>query len=186
MSSRKYRIIFPLSRIKWLEIETQVHYSTCSGSNQVIKYEDGMVVSEHTDLAQLPEELFNTFREVYEACDRMFRKTHTFLVSTVTGFQLLRDSQIGYFEYRKEQKQWCVVLEDGRQLVLKRSTRAEDILQLCSTFFQISQQQIVNLDYLTGIEDNKCLLGAPFDNSSKSFSITKTYLKNLQARISQI
>ena len=50
-----------------------------------------------------------------------------FMISTVTGFKLLRLEEIGYFEYLKDKRQWQVVLFNQTRLNLKRNTKAEDI-----------------------------------------------------------
>ena len=50
-----------------------------------------------------------------------------FMISTVTGFKLLRLEEIGFFEYLKDKRQWQVVLFNQTCLNLKRNTKAEDI-----------------------------------------------------------
>jgi two-component system LytT family response regulator len=106
---------------------------------------------------------------------------HMFLIATITGFQKLRLDQIGYFEYIKEKKQWLVVLNDQSHLQLKRNTKAEDILNYALSFIQINQKHIINLDYLSNIDDKICRLYPPF-HKEDSFVISRTFLKALQDR----
>ena len=62
-----------------------------------------------------------------------------FMISTVTGFKLLRLEEIGFFEYLKDKRQWQVVLFNQTRLNLKRTTKAEDIIKYSQAFVQISQ-----------------------------------------------
>jgi hypothetical protein len=50
------------------------------------------------------------------------------------------------FGYIQEQKQWKVIFADGQWLLLKRNTSAKDILCYSSSFAQINQQHIINID----------------------------------------
>ena len=61
-----------------------------------------------------------------------------FMISTVTGFKLLRLEEIGFFEYLKDKRQWQVVLFNQTRLNLKRNTKAEDIVSYSQAFVQIS------------------------------------------------
>jgi len=106
---------------------------------------------------------------------------HTYLISTITGYQKLRLNQIGYFEYHKVKKQWTVVLNDHNRLQLKHNTRAEDIINYSSTFIQINQSHIINFDYLQNINDKICQMFPPFHNEDPLI-ITRTFLKTLQEK----
>ena len=59
-----------------------------------------------------------------------------FMISTVTGFKLLRLEEIGYFEYLKDKRQWQVVLFNQTRLNLKRNTKAEDIIGYSQLLFR--------------------------------------------------
>ncbi len=109
----------------------------------------------------------------------------TFMIATVSGFQILHQEQIGYFFYQKDRKQWAIFLNDQSQLVLKRNTCAKDILKYSSSFVQINQQQIINIDYLAMISNRHCLLYPPFDKQD-DLCITRSLLRNLQDRFNLI
>ena len=102
------------------------------------------------------------------------------LITTVRGYKSLRFDEIGYFEYAKESKRWCVILEKQR-IQLKRNTTADDIVRLAASFVQINQQQIINISYLRAIEGKKCLMLPPFDET-ESLLISRNFFNSVQDR----
>ena len=112
---------------------------------------------------------------------QLSQTNNTYLIATVSGFQKLRPDQIGYFEYLKEKKQWFVVLTNYSRLQLKRNTKAEDIINYSPVFVQINQGQIINLDYLSMIDDKICLLFPPF-HKEQNLLISRAFLKALQEK----
>lgn len=105
----------------------------------------------------------------------------TFMISTVTGFKILRIEEIGYFEYVKDKRQWQVTLFDQTKLNLKKNTKAEDITSYSESFVQISQSAIINIGYLAIINGKQCQLYPPF-NDRDDLSISRNFLKELQER----
>ena len=110
---------------------------------------------------------------------------HSYLIATITGFQKLRQDQIGYFEYLKGKKQWFVVQTNHSRLQLKRNTKAEDITNYSTAFVQINQSQIINLDYLSIIDDKICHLLPPF-HKEHSLVISRNFLRALQDKYEMI
>lgn len=104
-----------------------------------------------------------------------------FMISTVTGFKLLRLEEIGFFEYLKDKRQWQVVLFNQTRLNLKRNTKAEDIVNYSPSFVQISQSAIVNVNYLAMIDGKCCQLYPPFQGKD-DLVISRSFLKGLQER----
>ncbi len=104
-----------------------------------------------------------------------------FMISTVTGFKLLRLEEIGFFEYLKDKRQWQVVLFNQTRLNLKRNTKAEDIISYSQAFVQISQSAIVNVNYLAMIDGKCCQLYPPLHDKN-DLMISRSYLKELQER----
>lgn len=104
-----------------------------------------------------------------------------FMISTVTGFKLLRLEEIGFFEYLKDKRQWQVVLFNQTRLNLKRTTKAEDIIKYSPAFVQISQSAIINVNYLAMIDGKCCQLYPPFHEKS-DLVISRNFLKELQER----
>ena len=97
------------------------------------------------------------------------------MISSVTGFKLLRIEEIGFFEYSKDKRQWQVTL------FLKKNTRAEDIINYSVSFVQISQSVIINVAYLAVINGKQCQLYPPF-SERKDLCISRGFLKELQER----
>lgn len=106
----------------------------------------------------------------------------TFIISTVTGFKLLRIEEIGYFEYLRDKRQWQVVLFNQTKLTLRKNTKAEDIINYSESFLQISQSAIINIGYLSTINGRQCLLYPPF-NDREDLSISRGFLKELQEKL---
>lgn len=104
-----------------------------------------------------------------------------FMISTVTGFKLLRTGEIGFFEYSKDRRQWQVVLFNQTKLSLKKNTKAEDIITYSEPFVQISQSVIINISYLAVINGKQCQLYPPFNNR-EDLHISRGFLKELQER----
>lgn len=104
-----------------------------------------------------------------------------FMISTVTGFKLLRLEEIGFFEYLKDKRQWQVVLFNQTRLNLKRNTKAEDIISYSPVFVQISQSAIINVNYLAMIDGKCCQLYPPFHDKG-DLVISRSFLKELQER----
>ena len=69
------------------------------------------------------------------------------------------------------------MLVDKSSLTLKVNTKAESILNVSETFFKISKQYIINLSYLSIIDDGRCFLLDPFNDTR--LSISRDSLKNL-------
>ncbi|HBG41798.1 MAG TPA: DNA-binding response regulator [Porphyromonadaceae bacterium] len=108
-----------------------------------------------------------------------------FLVPDITGYQLIRINQIGFFSYIHAQRQWNAALSDGKQVLLRRNTKAGDILKASSSFIQINQQQIINLNYLCTIRGKNCRLIPPFEKE-ENLCVSRNFLKNLQDKFYQI
>ena len=116
---------------------------------------------------------------------RLLPENNAFLIVTVTGFVTLRQEQISYFEYSKEDKHWHVYLQDEKHIQLKRNTKAKDILQLSKAFVQINQQQIININSLTMINNKQCILYPPHEKKA-DLLISRIYFKTIQEKFNLI
>ena len=105
------------------------------------------------------------------------RLTHT----PTNDMRALRPAEIGFFRYCSERKQWEVILNNQPPLVLRRGMTAEQITQYSSSFVQIHQSYIINIDYLMIIKDSKCMLYPPFDKVTELL-VSRKYKKELQDR----
>lgn len=106
----------------------------------------------------------------------------TFIVFTPTNdMRALRPSEIGFFRYCSERKQWEVILNNQPPLALRRGMTAEQIIQYSPCFVQIHQSYIINIDYLMIIKESKCILYPPFDRVTE-LVVSRKYKKELQER----
>ena len=120
----------------------------------------------------------------HETLAQLLPINESFMIATPTGYQKLGLKQIGYFQHQKDKKQWEAVLTDQTQLPLKRTTTGDDILKYSTSFVQINQHQIINLDYLSFIEGKSCLLLPPFQ--AMPLEISRKYMKGLQEKFELI
>lgn len=101
------------------------------------------------------------------------------LITTITNDKIiLRPQNIGYFRYNSERKLWEVVLDDYRNIILKHNTTADTILNYGPEFIQIHKSYIININYLSLIQESNCIMHYPFNNI-KELKISKLYKKKL-------
>jgi len=110
--------------------------------------------------------------------------SNSFLIATPLGYRKVHFNEIGYFEYNKDKRSWQAMLVDKSSLTLKVNTKAESILNVSETFFKISKQHIINLSYLSIIDDGRCFLLDPFNDTR--LSISRDSLKNLHNKYGDI
>ena len=95
-----------------------------------------------------------------------------FAVQTVSRLLLLRRSEILYFQYSEDARCWQMTLTNMEQYRLRLSTKAKDILNFCPSFIRVNTDCILNIDYLSSVENNtlRCILYAPFSHLEISAS----------------
>ncbi len=125
------------------------------------------------------------FSRLLNSLSSMLPQNRTFMVATITGYQLFRIEQIGCFDFSKHQKQWNIISSSPSITSLKRTTHATDILQYSNSFIQINQHQIINIEYLYAITDKTCRMLPPFDNLT-DLQISRIYMRELQTRFNQM
>ena len=85
------------------------------------------------------------------------------------------------FQYLKDLRCWQMMLAtDRKPYKLRMSTTAKDLLGINPSFVQISQDYIVNLDYLCSIENVtlKCELYSPFTDIE--LTVSQRYYRRLR------
>ena len=105
----------------------------------------------------------------------------TFMVADITGYQVVRVSQVGYFTYSNTKRQWCAVLTNDKQMLLGRNTKSDHILFFSSSFVQINRHQIININYVCSIKGKTCYLIPPFEGE-KNLYISRNYLAEVQEK----
>ena len=86
-------------------------------------------------------------------------------VQTVSNLLLLTIEEVLHLQYSRTQRAWLITLTNGSTHRLHQNTKAEDILALHPSLARVSQGDIVNLTYLTAIENNtqRCRFCSPFE-----------------------
>lgn len=101
------------------------------------------------------------------------------LITTITNDKIiLRPQNIGYFRYNSERKLWEIVLDDFRHVILKHNTTADVILNYGTEFIQIHKTYIININYLSMIQESACIMLYPF-NAVTELKVSKIYRKKL-------
>lgn len=97
---------------------------------------------------------------------RLLSNDCKFAVQTVSSLLLLRRSEILCFQYSEAIRCWQMTLTNMEQYRLRLSTKAKDILNFSPSFIRINTNCILNIDYLSSVENNtlRCVLYAPFSH----------------------
>lgn len=92
---------------------------------------------------------------------RLLSDDRKFAIQTLTGLRLLRRSDILYFEYTESSRCWQMIQQDRTVLKLRsNNTTSRELLNISSSFLQVNQSVILNIDYLLTIENStlRCVL----------------------------
>lgn len=115
---------------------------------------------------------------------RLLSDDRKFALQTVSGLLLLHRSDILYFQYLNEIRCWQMMLKDMTIHRLRLNLSAKEIINISSSFLQISQDIILNVDYLLSIENRtlRCMLYPPYSDldikaSKRYFSKVKEVLE---------
>lgn len=105
----------------------------------------------------------NTFEQ---SMRRLLSDDCKFALQTITSLLLLRCSEILYFRYLDDARCWQVTLTNMECHRLRMIIKAKDILSLSQSFIRINSNCILNIEYLSSIENNtlRCVLYAPFSH----------------------
>lgn len=103
---------------------------------------------------------------IEQSLRRLLNNDQKFALQTVTGLLLLRSSEILYFHYIDSTRCWEVILTTMKRHHLRMSTKAKDILSLNTSFIRISSNSVLNIEYLSFIENGTaiCRLYPPYNN----------------------
>ena len=178
MKDLKYQFVIPYSHTKHIDV-------TAVLSDKIISSNGNGHEKKSAFDNLLPDEELITEKSIHHAFARFYSHYKTLMVATSTGFHILRPEKIVYFEYQKTSKQWMVVLSDHNTHLLRRATVAEDIMGYSALFFRINQQQIINLDYLSSIENKVCTLTVKVKPQNK-LQLSRNYYKQLLERMELI
>lgn len=193
MVNKHYSIALPLDQTQWLKVTVRVlekqpgshkDSSPQHSFNLNLPANQGEVALSTLD--ELPGNIIHALKAAHKDLSNDTSGQQSFMVSTATGFQLLRLNRIVCFEYQKNRKQWEVLLYDQTRLLLRRNTIASAILKYSQNFIQINPQHIINLDYLVRIEGRNCELSIPWFGNENKLIISRSYMKALEERVEVI
>lgn len=87
-------------------------------------------------------------------------------IQTVSELLLLSSEELLSLQYNKDSRSWLVTLTDGTSHYLRKGIRADDLLALHPSLARISSNCIVNVTYLSAVENTtlRCRFCPPFNN----------------------
>lgn len=103
------------------------------------------------------------------------------VTSATNGKMVLHICNIGYFRYNSQRKLWEIVLDNLQSIALKHNTTADSILNYNADFVQVHKIYIININYLSLIQDNCCIMAPPFSEVTE-LKIGRNYRKALLDR----
>jgi two-component system LytT family response regulator len=107
-----------------------------------------------------------------------------FSVQTISGIEIIKREDVLFFEYLKKERNWqiCFTVPEPLRmpLQLRATVTSKEILSVSPTFIQINQNCIINLTYLSFIENKsqKCRLNIPLD--SPEFKISSRFYRKVK------
>ena len=103
-----------------------------------------------------------------------------FAIQTISGLMLVKYEEILLFQYLREQRCWQMMQTDRKQYKLRMSTTAKDLLGINPSFVQISQDCIINMNYLCSIENVTLKCGLTSSFADIELTVSQRYYKRLK------
>lgn len=118
--------------------------------------------------------------------DRQCAAPRKIAVQAVSELLLLTVEEILYTEYHKTARTWRLCLTNGSEYQLRKGTSADDILRLHPALVRVSSSCIVNLNYLSAVENTtqRCRLCAPFNN--QEIYASRRYFSKLKEKFEML
>jgi len=119
-----------------------------------------------------------------KSLNRLLVQNSVFAIQTFNGLTLLSIEKVLLFQYTKEFNSWQMKrADDGKLYRLRSSTSAKDLLSINQSFVQISQDCIINVNYLAAVENKSlsCLFCPPHDKIKRIAS--QRYFKKLKEKL---
>lgn len=116
---------------------------------------------------------------------KLLVQNHIFAIHTLNGLMLVNNEKVLLFQYSKEYRCWQMMYTDNSNKLhrLRASTTSKELLNISATFIQISQDCIVNLNYLASIENRslQCSFYPPYNHIKRIAS--QRYYKKIKGRL---
>lgn len=107
---------------------------------------------------------------------------NTFAIQGFSGLMLVNSEKILLFQYFNDLRCWQMMLTDdpNKYHKLRTTTKADELLAISKEFVQISQECIVNRNYVLSIENGtlRCLFCPPYDGIERV--VTRLYFKKMR------
>lgn len=192
MNKKNFKFVIPISATECLEVypkrlPTDLQCNSDFLSSYKVYSAESTAIDTYIEVIpdkHQQQEILRILKVTHKGLSCYFDRHETFIVASNSGFQLIRSSQILYFEYAPNKKQWVAHLTDLTCIFLKRNTSANNILDYSASFIRVNHQTIVNLNHLIRIEDNECVMSVTANNSK--LLVSRSYLKHLQETIRMI
>ena len=110
---------------------------------------------------------------IEQSIRNLLTQENLFAVQTVMGVMIVNIEQILMFQYSKEQNCWQLMhIDDYRLHNLRMQTTSKELLAINKMFFQISKDCIVNMKYISTIENKtmRCVFCYPHDHIERTVS----------------
>lgn len=107
-----------------------------------------------------------------------------FAIQTLSELMLLNCEKILLFDFSRVNRNWeMMLINNSKKQKLRQSTTAKELLAINNMLFQINRDCIVNLNYLSTIENKtlRCLFFPPHDQIERK--VSKRYFKNIRQRL---
>lgn len=103
-------------------------------------------------------------------------------MQTMSKLLLVSMEQTLMFVYQSEFRTWQLTLTDQTNHLLKKGVTADDLLALHPAYVRISNTCIINLTYLTAVENNsqRCRMCPPYENIE--LTVSRRYYSKLKER----
>lgn len=120
---------------------------------------------------------------IEQALRKLLAQSNKFAVQTISDLTLVKSDEILIFQFIKDQRCWQMICTDRKSHKLRMSITSKDILDMSTSFIQINQDCIVNLNYLSSIENMtlKCNFYPPFTDVEQV--VSQRYYRRLKERL---
>ena len=122
---------------------------------------------EDKDLQAVMERFYTDYVQIHSVNDHYDISNQgngklLFYINSV-DFCVIFINDIVLFRYNHDQRVWEIVVKGHENVIrLKRQTTKESLLNINSSFVQVHQKYIINIDYLKEVTDNICSFFPPF------------------------
>jgi two-component system LytT family response regulator len=110
-------------------------------------------------------------------------------IDTIHGKDSYSLSSIKYFMYNnaKNEKRWYMVLISGKHIALKQKIYSVNIVEYSTSFLQINDSQIMNMQYISEIDRKKrCVFQKPNNKEDQIFNVTRAYFKQTRLHLKKM